>query len=290
MSHISKLCSVNKVRISFENYANFVVVGHQKVHKFSQMLYIDHLLVSTGLCRAICRPLLFSAHMTTITQIKKMLESGQIAPSDEDIVDQGVLTSSSGASIPYTLHRGWDIAKCYSCDEHWGKFNLDLFEFIDKQNYTPNQLDVVLAQIQIDDRHWKWFKKACLLKDETYEWFFIMAEGKPQGACLIYHPKKSVINTDDIFYVEFLAVAPWNRTNPMAPRYFNGVGTLLIKSAITYVKDSLAYRFGFSLHALPRASGYYKKIGMERFSAEDKDTLEYFEMPESAAADYLEAP
>lgn len=281
---------MNKVDIPSEDYAHFVVFGYQKVQKCPQMLYPDHLACVSDLRKTICRPRQFSARMTTINQIKKMLESGQISPSDDDIVSQGVLTSSSGASVPYTLHHGWDIAKCYSCDEHWGKFNLDLFGFIDEQNYTPDELDKVLAQIQIDDRHWKWFKKACALKDEWYEWFFIMAEGKPQGACLIYHPKKSVIDANNIFYIEFLAVAPWNRTNPMASRRFNGVGTLLIKSAIAYVKDSLAYRFGFSLHALPRASGYYRKIGMQRFAAEDKDTLEYFEMPESAAADYLEAP
>lgn len=227
--------------------------------------------------------------MTTINKIREMLAAGAIAPLDDDVIKMGVLKAADGRSVDYTLHQGWDIAKCFACDDKWGKFNIRLLDHIEKQKYDDATLDKVFADIQMDDSHWNWFAKACIHNDTSFTWFFLMAEGTPQGACVIYHPKKSVIEAGDIFYVEYVAVAPWNRKNPMAERVFNGVGTLLIKSAVQYVNTKLKMRYGFSLHALPRASEYYAKIGMQRFAAADKDTLEYYEMGEKTASQYGEA-
>jgi hypothetical protein len=226
--------------------------------------------------------------MTTVNQIKQLLASGAITPAQDDVVKSGNLLAADGNLVPYTLHHGWDIAKCYACDTNWGTFNLSLFQYISDKKYSAEDLAKVLSEIQIDDRHWKWFDKACLHKDTTFNWFFLMAEGVPQGACVIYHPKKSVIQAGDIFYVEYIAVAPWNRINPMQKRRFKGIGTILVKHAIDYVTKTLLLPHGFSLHALPRASAWYQKIGMQRFVAHDKGQLQYFEMAENAAASFLE--
>jgi hypothetical protein len=53
----------------------------------------------------------------------------------------------------------------------------------------------------------------------------------------------------------------------------------MINEISAYATAHLGLRPGFSLHALPRAIGFYQSIGMVRFHAFDKGELPYFEMP-----------
>jgi hypothetical protein len=71
----------------------------------------------------------------TIDEIKRMLDSGEITPSDENVVKMGVLYAADGSHVDYQLHHGWDIAKAYACDKDWGKFNVDLMRFIKNKSY-----------------------------------------------------------------------------------------------------------------------------------------------------------
>ncbi|WP_031437912.1 GNAT family N-acetyltransferase [Methylobacter tundripaludum] len=222
----------------------------------------------------------------TIDDIKSMLDSGEIPHSNKDVVKNGVLLATDGSNVNYQLHHGWDIAKAYACDKSWGIFNIELMRFIKSQNHDTGSLTQVLAKIQMDDSHWSWFDKSRGLKTTEYDWFFLMTEQSPQGACLIYHPKASALDKGDIFYIEYVAVAPWNRGNPMRDQVFKGVGSILIKHAVNYARTELKLRYGFSLHALPRAAGFYQKIGMIRHTPLDKDVLQYFEMLEQRASEF----
>ena len=123
----------------------------------------------------------------------------------------------------------------------------------------------------------------------VFECFFIFSNDKPQGACLIYHPKDSIIDSENIFYIEFVAVAPWNRDNPMVERKFKGIGSAIIVCVLDFAIKTLGLKPGFSLHSLPQAIGYYKKIGMENYPERDKPNLAYFEMPRAKAAKMLGA-
>jgi len=218
--------------------------------------------------------------MMTINDLREILDKGLIAPKVDDIVQEGDLITPDEKRIPYQLHQGWDPAKARLCDKSWGSFNIELVKFIKAQNYDANTLTQVLANIQIDDKHWDWLNKSLAFKSTEYNWFFLMSEGYPQGACLIYHPKKSALSSGDIFYVEYIAAAPWNRTNPMSSRSFKGVASTILDYAINYAEKTLKLRRGFSLHALPKAEGFYQTIGMIKVPAMEKDSLAYFEMPE----------
>jgi len=176
-----------------------------------------------------------------------------------------------------------------TCDRTWGVFNVQLMEFIQRQAYSPQERAAVLDQIQIDDGHWSWFGKSLYYHTAEYVWFFLMAEGAPQGACLLFHPKKSALHSGKIFYIEYVAVAPWNRLNPMSRRKFAGVGSKLIRCAATYAIHTLKLHPGFSLHALPKAIKYYEDVGMVAHPAFDKDGLPYFEMPETSLAKFIGA-
>ncbi len=211
---------------------------------------------------------------------------GAIAPTGM-IIDSGYLSNGQGSKVAYVLHEGWDIVTANSADETWGAFNIRLMRYISRQGYSETQLTAILRDIQVDDSHWRWLNKSLIYNSQEYRWFFLIAEGYPQAACLIYHPKPSAYDGKGIYYIEFVAVAPWNRKNPMAPRSFDGVGTHLIRKVSIYAQDKLGLSPGFSLHALPKACGYYVTIGMEKFPALAKDGLEYFEMPEKKCLELI---
>lgn len=219
----------------------------------------------------------------TLEDIKTFLDCKTPLFDKCTVVKAGQMQRNDGAQVPFEIQAGWDLGKAHWCDKNWGIFNLDLLRFIKEKNYSDEERAEVLESIQVDDSHWEWLKKAIAFRTSEYVWLFLMADGAPQGACLIYHPKKSELEAGDIFYIEYIASAPWNRRNPMSPRRFGGIGSLLIKAAMAYATDELKLRQGFSLHALPRAVPFYEQIGMKPFAALDKKTLRYFEMPQATA-------
>jgi hypothetical protein len=144
---------------------------------------------------------------------------------------------------------------------------------------SEEELDKVLSSLQLEDLRWRWSDKCSALKGDEYEWFFLYALDKPQGACVVYHPKDSELQGGKIFYVEYLAVAPWNRKSLMRTREYRSVGSILLRTVLKFCVDNLGLSPGFSLHSLPQASGYYKKLNMVNICSLDKDLLVYFELP-----------
>ncbi len=214
-----------------------------------------------------------------LNKIRELLSKAGPMNSNGTVVDTGNLQAINGKVVPYELKLGWDIATASVCDDTWGVFNIRLARFIRDQNYDDEKLNDVLSQIQIDDSHWRWLNKSLKYTEEEFKWFFLIAESYPQAACLIYHPKPSAIDGQGIFYIEFVAVAPWNRQNPMQEKSFSGLGTLIVGKVREYAIQELKLHPGFCLHALPRAAGFYHSIGMQRFEHMDKPSLQYFEMP-----------
>ncbi|MGB2862640.1 MAG: hypothetical protein WBC05_04870 [Sedimentisphaerales bacterium] len=225
-----------------------------------------------------------------IGELRRQIDSGKLKLSGSySCIESGKLINNVGEAFEYEINHGWDILSANSCDRQWGSFNIRLLEYIEKQKYSEEELNAVLSGIQMEHLHWDWFKKSACYTADGYEWFYMFADGKPQGACLIYHPKDSVIESGNIFYIEFIEVAPWNRDNPIAKREFKGVGTLIIKCVLNFAVTKLKLKPGFSLHSLPQAKGYYEKIGMKNYPERDKDTLVYFEMPRTNSAKMLGA-
>jgi hypothetical protein len=228
--------------------------------------------------------------MTTIADIRKLIKNGQIAPSEDNTISEGVLiNNTTSLEAKYHLNHGLDIIRANLCDKLWGAFNLKLIEYLHAQNYSNEEFTAVAEAIQLDDSHWDWLAKTCIHNSDQYEWFFLDIDGVPQAACLIYHPKKSAENDGNIFYIEYVAVAPWNRNNPLDGKRYNGAGSEIIKCAMKFGIQNLGLRFGFALHSIPKAEGFYQKIGMINHHAYNKDSLNYYEMSEESAITYVEA-
>ncbi len=223
-----------------------------------------------------------------IEELRRQIDSGELELSSSvNNIESGSLLNNKGKSIEYQINHGWDVISAKKCDLEWNSFNIKLFQYIEEQNYTEEKLEDVLAGIQVQDSHWNWFDKSIRYTVKGYEWFYMFTTGKPQAACLIYHPKDSIIDSENIFYIEYVAVAPWNRVNPMVKREFTGLGSLMIGCILNYAVNTLQLKEGFSLHSLSKAQGYYEKIGMINYQERNKEHLAYFEMPRAKAVEML---
>ena len=228
--------------------------------------------------------------MTSIADIRKLIDSNQLTPSFENALCEGKLKSPLlSKEKKYTIYHGSDPVCANQCDKLWGSFNLELIKFIVEQNYDSKTLKEIKERIQLDDYHWEWLIKHYLNKGDEYEWFYLYVDNKPQAACLIYHPKKSEIDTGSIFYIEYVAVAPWNRWNPMEEKMLKGAGKAIISCAMEYAYNNLGLRYGFCLHSLPKANVFYENIGMSYLNALDKTSMKYYEMSEENAKLYMGA-
>jgi hypothetical protein len=225
----------------------------------------------------------------TVDQIRAMVQAGQVSADFSNPLYTTTISNSSGDLVEYSIFRGWDIAKANHIDESWGDFKCEVADFLISQNYDPVTLSLMQKEFNFGDDHWDWFCKSLHFQSSDYEWFFLYAEGKPQAVCLIYHPKQSVLSQHNIFYIEYIAVAPWNRKNPIGNKKFLGLGEVLIQFIVNYAIKHLGLTLGFSLHSLPGAKRFYQSIGMQNIATEAKDGLEFFEMPHDKALKYLEA-
>ena len=194
------------------------------------------------------------------------------------VISKGFLNKIDGSKERYEIVYGWNLELSKNCDTQWAEHNLNFFQYI-QDNVDEENLNKVLESLQIEDAHWSWFNKSMHFYTDVYKWFYLLAEEKIQGTCVIYQPKESVIGEGNIFYIEFIAAAPWNRKTLITDKEYKGVGTILITAILKYALETFALRPGFSLHSLPQATGYYEKLGMINCATQDKDRLKYYEIP-----------
>lgn len=215
--------------------------------------------------------------------------SKNIKGSLQDI-EQGELIHVSNAKFSYKIVHGWNLKSSMECDSVWKQGWLRLFTQIQQAEPDETKQNEILASISTEDFRWDWFRKAVAFVGDEYEWFHLYADGKPQAACLIYHPEASALEPGDIFYVKFVAVAPWNRTCDFRPREFRGLGEIILRAAQRFAVRELKLRPGFCLHSLPKAEGFYTKLKMVKVEGkEDAESLAYFELPQALATKLMEA-
>ncbi|MUK78987.1 N-acetyltransferase [Aliivibrio fischeri] len=218
--------------------------------------------------------------------IDELVRLGLISIDDEQVIDQGLLNDNDNNKVDYRVTFGWDLISADTCDKKWKIYQFEIAEYIEK-NFEENEFPMIFSQMQVEDYHWEWLSKSLVYRSDEYKWFYLKTGSNVEAACLAYHPKKSAVDSKDIFYIEFIAVAPWNRENPMSPKKLKGVGSTLLRVTIKYLVNSLGLTYRFGLHALPQARGYYQKIGMEYLPIGDKDSLEYFEMSDNNSITFV---
>jgi len=207
----------------------------------------------------------------------------------DTIIARGTLKRSSNEHVEYFITNGWNLRSSIECERQWQQSNAELLTYIQDQKYDDERLREVLASISLEDAHWRWSDKALVYCGDEYQWFHLYAEDKPQGACVIFHPKESSLSGREIFYVEYISVAPWNRKNLVRDREFKGVGRALLRETLKFSIGSLNLSPGFCLHSLPGAQNFYSQLQMIRVAEQDKDRLIYFELPAASAEKLMQA-
>ncbi|MBM2650941.1 GNAT family N-acetyltransferase [Burkholderia diffusa] len=199
-----------------------------------------------------------------------------------------LLCNHTQQEIECEISCGFNIAYVFQADSEWGQEKAKIIQqLLDDNPGAQGDLDKLRELLRIynlEDWHWEWSRKAFDCKGPQYEWFYMIAEGRVQGIAIIYHPEPSRVNGDDIFYIDYLATARWNRPRPGYQKQFSQVGSLLLAHCIDFAVNVRGYRPGFCLHSLPNAEAYYVKIGMTDFGLDpEKENLRFFEAKEDAA-------
>lgn len=153
----------------------------------------------------------------------------------------------------------------------------------------PALYNKLLLENNLEDAHWDWLTKSRFLNKDEYRWFYLIIDDSVQAVCVMRHPESSRMDQENIFYIDYIATAFWNRSRPDYQKRFSNLGTILISHCIKYAICVLKYRPGFCLHSLPTAVNFYLKLGMKDLSgAAEKENLKYFEAEESVSISLVE--
>ena len=92
-----------------------------------------------------------------------------------------------------------------------------------------------------------------------------------------------------LVYVEYVENAPWNRGELFDQPRYRGVGSILIRAAISLSKE-LEFHGRIGLHSLPQANEFYaNSCGMSNLGADpDYEGLCYFEMTTEHAQAFID--
>lgn len=178
------------------------------------------------------------------------------------------------------ITNGYNFELALQCDVSWKNYQAKINAFL----LTLTEAEQELERQKIDDQdwHWEWFTKTVKTKDNNcYEWFFLQIDSIVEAACLITFPKESaLLQGEQIFYIDFIAVAPWNRYSPLEEKRHKGLGYTVLRESISFLSKQYSGATRFALHSLEQAEQFYvQKLKMQHCPNLDKPYLKYFELP-----------
>ena len=142
--------------------------------------------------------------------------------------------------------------------------------------------------------HWDWRKKVEAIRGKLASpGFSIVCDGLTQGMMIVDMVKKRCRIDNQkgkhLVYVEFVENAPWNRKELFDPPRYRGVGSILIRAAVS-LSEELEFNGRIGLHSLPQANDFYANTcGMTDLGADsDYQGLCYFEMTSEQARAFVE--
>ncbi|HEY4131979.1 MAG TPA: GNAT family N-acetyltransferase [Gemmatimonadaceae bacterium] len=156
--------------------------------------------------------------------------------------------------------------------------------------------DLVARQVPMNlwpqSWHWRWDRKVAEMAGLlAFQGFSVVCGGVAQGLMGVDLTKSARIPEQigkPVVYVEYLEVAPWNRTDCVAVRRYKGVGTALLTAA-SALSEQEGFRGRISLHSLPQADAFYQNLGMTDLGPDQHygGQLRYFEFTATQAAKFL---
>ena len=201
-----------------------------------------------------------------------------------------------GKPLKIDLAEGMDAAHIDFIEQQWApllerQYNLALLHFfqIPSALQTEEKWNEVLGTFGAQDSHWEWRVKCTVAPGTNRLIFSLLNANEVESAMLLLFGKKSWEGSArPIVYVDYVAVAPWNRREIQDPQRFRHLGTVMLGSAVARsISMGLEGRCG--LHSLPQSEGFYRRIGMTDWGIDPAYlSLRYFEFTSESARKFID--
>jgi hypothetical protein len=200
-----------------------------------------------------------------------------------------------GKKFKIDLADGLDTSHLDFMEAQWTpalrrQYNLAILEYfqLPATDQTPERWLEIQAKREVQDQHWEWRTKCSIAPGTNRRVLSLLNGGEVEAAMLLLSGKTSREQSAPlpILYVDYVAVAPWNRKAFQTPQRFRHLGTVMIGAAVELSRAmGLDGRCG--LHSLPQSEGFYRRIGMRDFGLDAAyASLRYFEFDAAAARNF----
>jgi hypothetical protein len=154
---------------------------------------------------------------------------------------------------------------------------------------TKEKWHEMLGKFGAQDSHWEWRTKCSVASGTNRRIFALLSAGDVEAAmCLSFEKQSRATDPLPIIYVDYVAVAPWNRKEIQNPMRFRRLGTVMLGTAVT-VSISMGLEGRCGLHSLSQAAGFYRRMGMSDFGIDAAyPSLRYFEFNNQAAREFMD--
>lgn len=200
-----------------------------------------------------------------------------------------------GKSFKIDLAEGLDAVHLDFMEAQWApaikrQYDLAILQFfqLPQAEQVPEKWIEILGKLEVQDHHWKWRTKCSIAPGTKRRVFSLLSSGEVEAAMVLLSGENSRDTTVvlPILYVDFVAVAPWNRKAIQNPQRFRGLGTVMLGAAVE-ASRALGLDGRCGLHSLPQSEGFYQHIGMRDFGLDGAyESLRYFEFDSASAQNF----
>jgi len=164
------------------------------------------------------------------------------------------------------------------------------FHGLPPQERTPERWQEIEAKFGAPDWDWDWTEKHGASLTSGYEVYGLL-DGASVEAMMVLNPSHKCRlkpSGESAIYVEYLAIAPWNRQPIQDPPRYKGLGKVMLGVAVSgSLERGMLGRCG--LHALHSAEGFYARVGMTDVGLDKAaGNYRYFEFSAEGASKFLE--
>lgn len=197
-----------------------------------------------------------------------------------------------GITVRVNLAEGLDQAHLDFIEAHWApelkrQRDLAILEFfqLPPADRTSEKWREIEERYAVQDQHWDWPQKCSPVPGAKHSILSLLNGVDVEAAMLLFHGRTSRDPSAPLplLYVDYVAVAPWNRRAFQEPQRFRHLGTIMIGAAVE-LSRTLGLDGRLGLHSLPQSEGFYRRIGMRDYGLDaGSQSLRYFEFDEPAA-------
>lgn len=196
-----------------------------------------------------------------------------------------LLELASGQAAEAELRDAIEIAQLQDWKAHWQPALIAILRELDRRGVPRTQWP--------QSWHWDWQTKIAQVEGLlAFGGFSVVCAGMTQGLMrvdLTRSARDPGQAGKALIYVDYLEVAPWNRSDLGQPPRYKGVGTALISAACALSAEE-GFKGRIGLHSLPQSDSFYRdRCGMQDLGPDaEYQNLRYFEMTVEQARAFLE--